>query len=302
MRACLLAWFMAGAALGACADDDGDDGDDAGASTLYDRLGGAPGIGDVIEDFVARVENDAKINGYFLNATVDRDRLIDCLIRQVGNATGGPQVYPDPANGCRAMDEAHAGLGISSQDFDDLVGHLVDALDAAQVSTDEVTEITAVLAPLEPDIVEDVDNDLTVYQRVGRKPAIAAVIDLFLGNVLADARINGFFADPRVMHLRTCLIRQVCSIDGPCRYGREVEHPADPGVTTFDHCAGMVQAHTGVLDTDANPIVIEDFNALVEDLVAALDTGGVTTADKNAILGVLGPLCSSIVSVPGNCP
>jgi len=38
-----------------------------------------------------------------------------------------------------------------------------------------------------------------------------------------------------------------------------------------------------------------DFNALVEDLVGALDTFKVDAAEKNQLLGVLGPMQGQIV-------
>ena len=51
----------------------------------------------------------------------------------------------------------------------------------------------------------------------------------------------------------------------------------------------MKEAHAGMGITSA------DFNALVEDLVGALDKFKVKEADKNALLGVLGPMKSDIV-------
>jgi truncated hemoglobin YjbI len=89
------------------------------------------GITTVINDFVGRVLDDPKINGYFLNVAVDGGRLTTCLVRQVGNLTGGPQAYPGEDGMCRDMATAHEGLGISTNDFSDLAGHLVDALTAA---------------------------------------------------------------------------------------------------------------------------------------------------------------------------
>jgi len=302
MRTSLLAAVLGIAvALGACGDDDDVQPADAAPKTLYERLGGRSGVEAIVRDMIDRMENDDRINGYFLNATLDRDRLIDCLIRQIGNATGGPQIYPDPDNRCRSMADAHAGLGVSTQDFADFAALAREALDTAVASDDDVNEVMAALAAHESAVVEDPDDDLTIYQRVGRKPAIGAVVDLFLANVLGDDQINGFFADADAARLRTCLVRFVCSLDGPCEYGREVEHPRDPGVTTFTHCAGMVQAHAGMVDDVGNPILVADFNVLVGHLITALDDGGVAEDDKNAILGALGPLCGSIVSDPRNC-
>ena len=51
----------------------------------------------------------------------------------------------------------------------------------------------------------------------------------------------------------------------------------------------MTTAHQGMGITAA------DFNALVEDLVGALDTFKVGAAEKNELLGVLGPMQGAIV-------
>ena len=40
--------------------------------TLYDRLGGKSAISAVVEDFVARVAADGRINGKFANADIPR--------------------------------------------------------------------------------------------------------------------------------------------------------------------------------------------------------------------------------------
>jgi len=41
---------------------------------------------------------------------------------------------------------------------------------------------------------------------------------------------------------------------------------------------------------------MDDFNALVEDLVAALDGNGVTPGAKRTLLGALAPMASDIVT------
>lgn len=290
-------------ALAGCGDDEMKP--DSGPALLYDRLGQAAGIRDVVEDFVERVSADDKINGYFLNASVDGDRLIGCLVKQLGNATGGPEVYPDPAGttgGCRGMEAAHEGMGISTVDFNDLVAHLVAALTAADVAPADIETITEVLAPLSADIIEDPDNNLTVYQRVGRKPAIATVVTNFENRVIADARVNGFFASlTSTTRLHNCLTRQVCSIDGPCKYGEEV--PAEfPGLDAQFPCRGMTPTHLGLFDENAGPITIDDFNAIVENLVTELTAAGVASTDIAAIGGALGPLCPMIVANGTGCP
>jgi hemoglobin len=310
--------------LVACGDDGGDANPDArspdarqpdaGEETLFDRLGGQAGIQAVIDDFLGRVLENPKINGYFLNEGANYDRLSLCLVKQVSAAAGAPGVtYPQgdepaDADGCRNMKESHTGAGISQQDFDDLASDLVAAMTAKGVAQADRDAVVAAIAPLSTEIVEDVDNNATVYQRVGRRPAIETVIDNFVTKVVANAEINGFFegADAdAVARLKVCLVRQVCSIDGPCAYGSEVANGYEAGVAEDKQCRGMLESHQNLTDPDGNKISIDDFNALVGELVATLDEAGVAEADKNAILGALGPLCNDIVHAPtqgSGCP
>jgi hemoglobin len=119
----------------------------------------------------------------------------------------------------------------------------------------------------------------TLYSRLGGKKAITAVVDEFINVVGGDNRINKFFADTvkdaaRLQALKDNLIAQICQVTGgPCKYkGKD-----------------MVTAHKGMGVTDA------DFTALVEDLVAALNKFNVPEAEKNELLGLLGPLKDQIV-------
>jgi truncated hemoglobin YjbI len=285
-----------GVAMAACGSDDGDSMESSassnpsgGGGTLYARLGGGDGIKTVVGDFVGRVVADPKINGYFLNGTVDGGRLGDCLVKQLGEATGGPEKYD-----CKSMKEVHQGLGISQQDFDDLAGHLVASLQGANVPQEDIDTIVGVLAPMAADIVEDKEGKSTVYQRVGRKPAISAVVEAFVGRVAANAEINGFFASGVDLdRLKTCLVRQVCSIDGPCKYGQEVD--GEKGVGSSSPCKDMKTVHNGLKDGEGSGITVMDFNALAMDLLAELDAAGVAKEDQDAIVGVLGPMCKDIV-------
>ena len=274
-------------------------------TSLYQRLGGAAGINTVVTDFVVnRVLTDPKINGYFLNSNVDGGNVIRCLNLQLGNATGGPEQYPAP--GCRNMKDSHKGLGISQVDFDDLVGHFVAAATAAGVTQADIGIIAGALLPMKADIVEDATNNKTVYQRVGRKPAVVAVIDKFVGRVAADVRINGFFGTTMIPRLKTCLVRQVSSIDGPVKYGKEVDNgPGEPGVSKAAVCKDMLTSHAGLTSppggaAGSRGISIADFGALVEDLVKTMtDDFNVPQAEQNAILAALAPTCSDIVAGPG---
>ncbi|MEQ8976594.1 MAG: hypothetical protein RL846_01630 [Deltaproteobacteria bacterium] len=289
-------------------DDDGDDGEprdggpaaqrDGGTErdggevvgTLYDRLGGEAGITTVIQDFVGRVVADPAINGYFLNDGVNGTRLALCLVKQVGAVSGGPQTYPaegegPDADGCRNMTDSHAGLGISTQDFTDLATHLVDALNDAGVAASDVDAVVTAISPLGDIIIEDADDNATIYQRVGRKPAIQTVIAGFIGDVVADARINGYFLNSRVdaARLSTCLVRQVCGLTGgPCAYGAGVEPELDrDGDGTAEPCVDMTSVHQGL------GISSNDYMDLAGHLVTQLTDAGVAQADIDTIVAAL---------------
>ncbi len=45
-------------------------------------------------------------------------------------------------------------------------------------------------------------TDKSLYDRLGGKSAITAVVDDFVGNVAADQRINGFFAKANIPRLK----------------------------------------------------------------------------------------------------
>ena len=115
--------------------------------TLYERLGGMESITAVVEDFRDRVARDDRINQKF--ARTDLDRLRKMLIDQVCEAAGGPCTYTG-----RSMKDAHAGMSVTSGEFDALVQDLVATMNHFKVGKTEQNEVLGVLGPLKTDIVE----------------------------------------------------------------------------------------------------------------------------------------------------
>ena len=115
--------------------------------SLYDRLGGKTAIIAVVDDFVGRVATDTRINGKFANANIPR--LKSMLVDQICQASGGPCSYTG-----RDMKSTHAGMGVSSTDFDALVGDLVATLNKFKVPEREKNELLGALGPMKGDIVE----------------------------------------------------------------------------------------------------------------------------------------------------
>jgi hemoglobin len=122
-------------------------------------------------------------------------------------------------------------------------------------------------------------NEKSLYDRLGGKKAITAVVDEFVGRVAADKRINAFFSATasdakRLKKFKANLVDQICQASGgPCKYkGKD-----------------MKTAHMGMGISGA------DFDALVEDLVGALDKFKVGAHEKDQLLGALGPMKVDIV-------
>ena len=114
----------------------------------------------------------------------------------------------------------------------------------------------------------------TLYERLGGRAAITAVVNDFVGNVARDKRINGFFANTDIPRLKRLLVQQVCAgSGGPCRYeGRS-----------------MREAHRGL------NIRNQDFDALVQDLVISLNKFGVKQREQRELLALLGPMRKDVV-------
>jgi hemoglobin len=117
-------------------------------------------------------------------------------------------------------------------------------------------------------------GDKSLYERLGGKAAIEAVIDELLKNVANDARIAHRFALTDLKDLRNKLVDLVCgATGGPCKYAG----------------GDMKSVHRG------QRIKSADFDALVEDLIKALDTFKVPDREKGELLGALAAMKPDIV-------
>jgi hemoglobin len=114
----------------------------------------------------------------------------------------------------------------------------------------------------------------TLYDRLGGRAAITAVVNDFVGNVARDKRINGFFANTDITRLKRLLVQQICAgSGGPCVYeGRS-----------------MREAHRGL------NVRNQDFDALVQDLVISLNKFGVKPREQRELLALLGPMRKDVV-------
>ena len=115
----------------------------------------------------------------------------------------------------------------------------------------------------------------SLYEQFGGQAGVEALVEEFLVRLLEDERINAQFAETDLVNLNDRLVEQLCvELGGPCTYtGRS-----------------MAESHAGLGITEA------DFNALVEDLVDAMEARGIPRAAQNRLLARLAPMHRDIVS------
>ena len=118
-----------------------------GAVSDYEVVGGGPAVSAVVNDFYVRVLADSQLAPYFED--VDLARLKRHQVLLVTKVLGGPNGYDG-----RPLDEAHDGLGITSEDFAAVVGHLAAAMKDAGVPDEIIARAGAAVVATEPDIVE----------------------------------------------------------------------------------------------------------------------------------------------------
>ena len=117
--------------------------------SLYERLGGRHPIALVVDDFVANVSADPRVNARFKALKpAEVFRLNSYLADQICEATGGPCSYVG-----RDMKSAHQGMNITEAEWNATVENLVKALDKHKVSTNEKQELLGLLGPMKADIV-----------------------------------------------------------------------------------------------------------------------------------------------------
>lgn len=121
-------------------------------------------------------------------------------------------------------------------------------------------------------------KEKSLYERLGGKPAITAVVEDFVGRAAGNPKVNflrnGEFAHIDVARLKLQLVDFVCqATDGPERYtGRN-----------------MKEAHKGMKITNA------EFDALAADLAASLDKFKVPAKEKNELLAIVASTRGDIV-------
>lgn len=146
------------------------------------------------------------------------------------------------------------------------------------------------LPPVEPRVEEVVVDagpsadaapaERTLYDRLGGKDGVDAIIDAFAKNLIADPRVSKFFKKSKdgLAHFKQAMAEQICQLaEGSCQYSGK----------------DMKDAHKGMGIADAQ------FDAVVEDLKLALDEKGAADQDKAELFAALAPMRTDIVEKKG---
>jgi hemoglobin len=119
-------------------------------NSLYKRLGGYDALAAVTDDFITRLATDKQLGRFFVGASENsKMRIRQLVLDQLCAATGGPCVYIG-----RDMKTSHKGLGITEDDWNIAVKHLVATMNKFKVGQKEQEEVAAALTKLKGDIVE----------------------------------------------------------------------------------------------------------------------------------------------------
>ena len=274
---------------------------------LLERLGGEAGVAALADAVIAAQLEDPRINGYFRNASIDHDNMAVCMAEVFESfATGQP---PGDADCELDMASVHAGLGVSTVDFDDWVENLETAMDGLGIAPADAAEFVAAVVPAGDDIIEDPDSNATLYQRLGRRPGIDHAVFHFVNKILMNPQVARYFLDADGLPdysstFNTCLVRLLGSLDGPFIYGEGF--PLEPTLADEGRaCRDMASTHQNMTSAppQEDPITGAEFLEVAGALVDALLYLQVPQQDIDLLVEAMNlpALCNAILGDPSEC-
>ena len=119
-----------------------------------------------------------------------------------------------------------------------------------------------------------VPDEENLYLTLGGEQAIAVIVENFILEIARDERIIDHFEVSNVQRFRVMMNEHLCMVaDGPCEY-------------TGD---SMIDTHAGMGVTEG------DFNAIVENMMAAMNKAGIPLGPQNRLLARLATFRGEII-------
>ncbi|NWE67604.1 group 1 truncated hemoglobin [Pseudomonas gingeri] len=117
-------------------------------------------------------------------------------------------------------------------------------------------------------------KDDSLYRDLGERAGITRIVEGTLIHIARDRRIAERFRKIDIQRLRDKLVEQFCvEAGGPCVYTGDT----------------MAESHKG------QSVSRSDFNALVEDLIAAMDDQGIPVPVQNRLIARLAPMRGEVI-------
>ena len=116
-------------------------------TTLYARLGGAPGIAALVDDVIAAHLINPVVKTRF-ESIKDMQHAKRMAREFFGAGAGGPEAYTG-----RDMLAAHKGMNISEQEYLAVMDDIVGAMEKHGLDTDTRNDVIAILYSIKRDII-----------------------------------------------------------------------------------------------------------------------------------------------------
>ena len=118
------------------------------------------------------------------------------------------------------------------------------------------------------------ERPVTLYQQLGGAEGVDALVYQLLVNIAKDDRVVARFRGVDIEKFRAGFSLYICSVsDGDCTYNGD----------------SMQVIHAGYQYSD------REFNAIVDNLMQAMDEQGIATPVQNALLARLAPTYKDVV-------
>lgn len=120
--------------------------------SLFDRLGGATGVAEIVQEMYQRVLADPELAVFFEKVPMDRLRRMQ--FQFIAAALDGPVEYTGAE-----LNAIHRGRGITAHHFAKFCGHFADAVEESGATPRDVDEALGRLATYKDQITGEVNLD-----------------------------------------------------------------------------------------------------------------------------------------------
>lgn len=117
------------------------------STSLYDRLGGAPGISRIVDDVIDAHLNNSVVGTRFQNVK-DIEHAKKMAREFFAAGSGGPEKYSG-----RDMRTAHKGMNISEQEYLAVMDDIMGTLDKHEIDEATQKDVLAILYSLKGEII-----------------------------------------------------------------------------------------------------------------------------------------------------